>query len=248
MQLFKTEGPGIVAAFGVPNFSPFDVSAAMTDLGVGHVLVWREGFKLKIKECGDVEGQTALPVIVDSIKLFRRMKNRGRYVVYVVDAMSALQLSNITEIVQTSPLEKSLRQTLIATKPKVKKEPVWELKTREPSLMDYVNLAVKPSQLNDFQTLVCKINPYSLRKEIQGLFIGYLASTVSARVLKSKLSSSYKLSPLLDLMKAERTQELKDAVAKVKSGADLEAICGELDFESFEIMYIIKASAARTVE
>lgn len=248
MKRFRTDAPGVVSAFGVPNFSPFDVSAALTDLGVGHAVAWREGPNLRLQENGDSEGQTALPIVVDSVKLFKRLDLRGRYVVYVVDAMSALQLSNITEIVQTTPLEKSIRQTLVASKPKAKKEPAWILQVKEPSLMDYVNTAVKPSQLNDFQTLVNKIHPYPLRKEVQGMFIGYLASTIKVKDLRHKLDSSYKLTPLLDLMKAPRTKELREAVAKVKAGADLEKMCIETGFESFEIMYIIKASAARATE
>lgn len=249
-EQFKTEDEGILAAYGVPDHSPYDISTVLSGIGVGHTIMWREGLTTKsktIKSNGST--QKAWPIIVDSVRLLPLLKLHGRYIAYVTDARAALSLSNINNSMwdETTdvPFAKAIKQSL---KVKVRDVPDWSLTRREPSLMEYVNKAVKPSQLNDFQTLVCKINPYTLRKEIQTMFIGYLASVVKGSTLKAKLNSSYRLAPLLELMKAERTQELRKAVAQVKSGTDLEKVCLETDFESFEIMYILKASAARSAE
>lgn len=248
---FKTEDDGILAAYGVPDHSPYDISTVLSGLGVGHTIMWREGLATKSKTIeAQKEGQKSWPIIVDSVRLLPLLKLHGRYIAYVTDARAALSLSNIDNSMwagstDNSQFLKAIKQSL---KVRVRDVPKWSLTRREPSLMEYVNKAVKPSQLNDFQTLVCKINPYTLRKEIQTLFIGYLASSVKGSVLKAKLNSSYRLAPLLDLMKAERTQELRKAVAQVKAGADLEVVCTETDFESFEIMYILKASAARSAD
>jgi hypothetical protein len=103
--------------------------------------------------------------------------------------------------------------------------------------MDFVNEVSKPSVLNGIQTHVYKIQPYSLRKEVQGLIIGYFQSKVSKQTMTRSLQRSFKTEPLIPLLLA--AANIRDAVAMLK-GSDVDTVSQLTGVQTFELLYLSK--------
>jgi hypothetical protein len=141
----------------------------------------------------------------------------------------------------------SLASALVSLHSEYPEKNTWMLKTVEPSLMDYVNTAVKPSHLSEYQKLVYKINPYALRKEVQDMCIAYMVGAVKPKVLKAKLDTSFKLQPLQDLMFSPEANKIKTSVLIAKEDLKcVDSICKANGLSSFDVLYWVKAWATRS--
>ncbi len=241
--------PGVLGGLGIVDRAPSEVSEVLLRLNMSHTMAWRDGFRnCATHVYGTAKEQPIWPVVVDSLKTLTKMTLSGRYLYLVVDSRAEVSNTNLSnwmwpEKRTHETFTENLTSVLIASHKSAGCS--WVLKVDEPSLMDYVNTAVKPSQLTEFQTLTCKINPYSLRKEVQDLCIMYMVGSAKDKALKAKLGSNFRLQPLLDLMRHPRTQELRSATLRTLAGELIGPVCKEMAFETFEVMYFIKAAELR---
>ena len=118
----------------------------------------------------------------------------------------------------------------------------WSLINKEPSTLDYVNSATKPSLVNKLQTEVYKLTPYALRKEVQQLMIAYLAGTASYTAMHKKLKSSLKLQRLGELLHLPKAKELREAVLMLNT-TSVEDVAKKTGFETFELLYLSRSNA-----
>lgn len=232
-----------LAAFGVVDHAPLELSDVLKSLNMSHTYVWRDGFRINSMDIdGGRKEQPVWPVIVQNVKTLDKVGSGGRFVYFVTDSRAALSHTNINAALwpenrKDHHFNDCMRWVLIHSH---KKNEEWVLQKNEPTLMDYVNSATKPSQLNNLQSLFYKINPYALRKEIQILCISYLAGYTSHKLMREKLKSSLKFADLLELMESPKTKALRDAVARVRT-EPIEKVVKETGAASFELMYLIKS-------
>ena len=190
------------------------MSIALQDLNVSHSIRWTN--KLRFVSCGFPQ-----PKLVHITNDIHRLKSGA--INFVVASFGELALTNF-------PLMVDVKSALL--------NPVeTDVVVSRPSVMDYVNTITKPSLLGDIQTLVHKIQPYSLRKETQAMVIAYFAGTVSKSALEKALKRSYKTIALVELIK--KSSALKNAVQllKTNSAEEVEALT---DVPAFELRYISK--------
>jgi hypothetical protein len=239
----------VLAAFGIVDRAPLQVSDALRQLNMSHTYAWRDG----VRYCStDINGlcreQPVWPIIVDSLRTLSKMQVKGPYVYLVVDSRAALATTNLGTYLWPEKRDHtfltSLRDALVIA---AGRPDDWKLAVNEPSLMDYVNTATKPSQLTDIQSLLFKISNYPLRKEVKTLCISYLAGTASLSAVKAKLNSNLKLAPLLTVMLDDRTKRLKDAVAMLKT-THIDKVVKETGIQSFELLYVMKSAAGAQEE
>jgi len=165
-------------------------------------------------------------------------------VVFVTDARAALCQTNISsQLWPENRLLFDIKQDLKHVLKSAHRDDFeWELKIKNPTIMDYVNTAVKPSFLNDLGTLFYKISNYQQRKEIQKLCIGYLASSTPKNKMLSALKANLKFEAILNLMTSDKAQELKDAVAQLKTDP-VDVVANRTGLATFELLYVSKSAA-----
>lgn len=242
-----------LAAFGIVDQAPLYVSDALRVLKMSHTYAWRDGLRTCSTEVnGLCKQQPVWPVVVDSVRTLQKIGAGGHFVFFVVDSRAALSHTNISNALwpETYPEDMSfldaMKACLVSTKGL---KPSWEFERKEPSLMDYVNAAVKPSFLSDLQSQMYKINPYAFRKEVQAMCILYLAGRKSQKAMKAMLKTNLRLYYLLELMTSEKAQQFRDAVLRLhkelmirphKDAVDM--IVKETGFMSFELLYVYKSA------
>lgn len=117
-----------------------------------------------------------------------------------------------------------------------------KLKLSVPSVMDYVNMAVKPSYLMGVQTALYRISNHNTRKIAQAAIIKYLDSKMSWRQLRALLKGNLTTEPLVEIMQSPLAAELQQAVLRVREGQDIRVVEAESSFVSFDILYVIRSS------
>lgn len=230
----------VLHAYGVLA-SPFDVSTSLADLGISHSLA-SNTLRSELSEKEHAEEQPAWPIILPSIKFVTRYTcDRRHQILLICDSLAQLSLTNI-RILDPRDIHYSLKRALEhAVKNPFERD--WKLETTEPTFEQYVKSATKPSFLNGIQTELYKITPYDLRKQVQGLVIGYLAGVESRTKLYAKLNSSYKLDRIKELLNDPKCGQLKHAVQMYTKGGDVEVIAMETSCPTFEILYLSKSAA-----
>lgn len=235
--------------FDIP---PLYMSEALKRLNVSHTITGYQGFRLlRLDVYGSARQQPAWPVIVDGLRALHKIptvlgsqfaQDYPRLIYFVTDARAALASTNIGQHLwedhrKEQTLEQAIKAFLWDTSTNNEE---WTFQPSEPSVLDYVKIASKPSFLNDIQTTIYKITPYALRKEVQLMCISYLAGHLGPQPLKHKLKSSFKLSGLLDLMSSPKARELREAVGllRTKTVDEVVKISG---FQSFELLYVTRS-------
>jgi hypothetical protein len=232
----------ILSAFGIPDYSPLQVSELLKYLSMSHTL---EGGYVRHLTCtvdGLCKEQPVWPIVVDRIKAIPRIRTTtDRQVLFVCDSRAALSQTNLgTELWPEHRGIETLR-TLKKVLVQSNKSKGWTLTTSEPTTLEYVESASKPSYLNLIQTLLYKLTPYALRKEVQHLVISYLAGTASYTALNKKLRSSLKLQDLSVLLNDPKAKELRAAVSLLSS-MSVEEVAKTTGFQTFEILYISRSN------
>lgn len=236
----------ILGAYGVVDLAPLQVSDILRRLNMSHTFAFRQGVRYNTLSIdGLTKEQPVWPVITDSVRTMERMQlEEGRYVYFVVDSRAALSHTNITRVMwpeerEDRTITEAIKAVLVHSH---KRNLHWEYLKKEPSLMDYVNYATKPSFLNNIQTQFYKINPYALRKEVQILCISYLAGYTSYTEMKRKLKSNLKFQALFELVDSTKAKELRAAVEMTKNKS-VEQVAKETGFATFELLYIKNSGA-----
>ena len=237
----------IIGALGIVDYPPYKVSAALTELKLSHTFFYRHGLRYaNFTVDGLCKSQPIWPIILDNVKNIPKVevKKGGGNVLIVVDSRASLSNTNIStslwpEYRTEDWIGKDLAKQLVELQ---KKNQEWVYKSIEPSLMDYVNTASKPTSVSILQSLFYKITPYSLRKEVQSACIAYLANKSSKTKLDGLLKSSIKLEQVKNAMNDSRMKELKVAVANYQSGMSVDEVAKASGFATFEILYVSKSA------
>ena len=233
----------ILAAYGILDYSPIQVSEFLRRLRMSHTL---EGGLRHLTHTLDglCKEQPLWPIVVDKVKAIHKLRMKTeRTILLVCDSRAALSTTNVrTELWpehRGSDMVDALKAAMLATN---KNSCEWELTNNEPSTLDYVNSATKPSFVNLLQTEIYKLTPYALRKEVQQVVIAYLAGTASYTSMHKKLKSSLKLQTLAGLMHLPKAKELREAVLML-GGASVEEVAKKTGYETFELLYLSKSNA-----
>jgi hypothetical protein len=232
----------ILAAYGILDYSPIQVSEFLRRLRMSHTV--EGGIRQSYTVDGLCKEQPVWPVIVDKVKAIPKVScDRGHSVLFVCDSRAALSTTNLS--ISLWPDHRS-PDTLAAFKTSLviasKNAEGWDLISKEPSTLDYVNSATKPSLVNKLQTEVYKLTPYSLRKEVQQLMIAYLAGTASYSAMHKKLKSSLKLQRLAELLHLPKAKELREAVLML-GNSSVEEVAKKTGFETFELLYLSRSNS-----
>ncbi len=232
----------ILGAFGVVDYPPLQVSEALHELNMSHSIAGSTRNQ-RITYDGLSIQQPVWPVIVDSIESMMKVRTkRERLVYFVCDSRAALATTNIYRNLwpenRVGDLRAELKNALITSRGLNN----WVLTRDDTTITDYVNIATKPSILNDIQSAFYKINPYQLRKEIQLLCIGYLSGHASFTEMKRSLTSNFKLERIYKLMVDDRAKALRQATMML-SNMKVEEAAKLTGFDTFELLYISKSSA-----
>jgi len=220
----------IVHAYGICESSPLVVSDTLRALNISHSLAGVP-FDLGFPQPYEV-------VILNKAYI---PKSKTQQVVFICAPAAILKTTNL-RLLKCDDLYNTLKEALIYAS-KHPFNPGWELQNNPKSILDFVNLATKPSYLNKLQESLYKITPYSLRKEAQTLIISYLASKASRKDLFAKLNSSWKFATLKELLDDPKAVKLKDAVSMYYKVNDEVKVAEATGFETFEILYIARSAA-----
>lgn len=231
-----------IQAYGVLA-SPLQLSVEFADVGVSHVLI-DASLHARPTVKNVAKKQPAWPIIIPSLTALKRhWLEYDQQILYVCGSMDELKTTNLRII---KDWKASLRRSLIyAVANPLPSD--WELVVKEPTMEDFVHGATKPSFLNHIQAEIYKLTPYDLRKTVQAMVIAYLAGVSPFGPLKLKLASSYKLDGLKALMANPQCQVLRNAVADYRKTGDEEAVAKMHGVETFEIMYLVKSSAKKSI-
>lgn len=232
----------ILGAFGVVDYPPLQVSEALHELNMSHSIAGSIRSQ-RITYDGLSTQQPVWPVIVDSIESMLKVRTkRDRLVYFICDSRAALATTNIYRNLwpenRAGDLRTGIKNALVTSRNLNQ----WTLTRDETTITDYVNIATKPSILNDIQSAFYKINPYSLRRETQLLCIGYLSGYASFTEMKRNLTSNFKLERIYKLMVDERAKALRQATMMLSS-MKVEEAAKLTGFDTFELLYISKSSA-----
>lgn len=236
MEEKKTQ---IVKAWAVSKWTPAQVTEALTDLRVSHTVVgWSPKLhKLRHQRIDGLNPrQPAWPIVTHSVKDIPRIRvKKTRQILFVCDSIPALSHANLCPLPDLPTLERSIKKALQVM------DDDWSLTFNEPNIQDFVALASKPSFLNQVQTAIYKINPYSDRKIIQSKVIMFLGGKLSIPSLRETLRSSYKYDPIRELLNKPEAVALKNAIDRVRAGEEGDLVAEEMGIEAFDISYILSS-------
>lgn len=227
----KSEKSAIV--FATPLYSSWQLSDALTQLRVSHSV------------CAKRKTQPPM------VRNLRRQQPRWVHVTtdvrdiksgsvnFITASYAELSLTNYPRLREDlGDIDATLRHALnnlVSTVPRVE--------SRQP--MDYVNEVSKPSLLNNIQTQLYKIQPYSLRKETQASVLSYFASKTSRNKIVRELERSFKTTGLIPLI--DEGAKLRDAVARLKQ-EPLELVAEQTGISTFDLLYLSKVRSKEIEE
>lgn len=233
----------ICGAYGMANHSLIEVSETLKRLHVSHTIAGGLRY-LQMDIDGLCDEQPAWPVVTD-LRSVRRGRvhqiNRTPMILFVCGSRAELAQTNLQRDLWNLdhvPFHLQLGTALKSVDLNWKFEFVENSKTVD----DYVKAASKPSFLSDLITLILKVHPYDLRKEIQATCIGYLDSRVSwAKVRRLLKGAGPRPQLIYEVMQKDAVEKLKAAVAQFRQGREVNALAKEAGLDQFEIMYVVKS-------
>src|SRR5690606_19140311 len=227
-----------VAAFGVSGIAPMYISRALSQLTVSHLTcgydrsVFRHRTTRVKAQCTE---PPALPVICVGLDAINKFKSSyHRHVLFVCDCADILRHPSSQPLPGkgTDILSERVKSALLAP---------WDsnmtVKVDAPSFLDYVDKASKPSLLRDIQTLVYKITPYALRKEIQHAVLQYLDGRISRKALFLLLDKTLRGPQLKALLQGPSAQILICALKEAKS-KDTQSVADSYSIDVFDLNFV----------
>lgn len=209
--------------FATPVYSAWEISDALSQLRVSHSILVKKTTPPLVRNLS--RPQPKWVHVSASVYDLRRGS-----VNFITASYAELSLTNYPRFPESMDLDAGLRHMLqnpVLTAPSVTKmRPI-----------DYVNQVSKPSLLNNIQTQVYKIQPYSLRKETQAMILDFFGSKISKKTMVYALRRSFKTAGLIPLM--EQGLALRDAVARLKSES-VEAVAQDTGIPTFDLLYLSK--------
>lgn len=238
----------MIKAYGISDASPHEVSDILDELGILHTIIGGKPVRPFEIKTGVMNSDTTV-YIISGIRNIHRIAPPTKDAIYFVCcSKTTLEESNLS--VALSPdsrsmdLPSAIGVALVATF-----EPHWKLEIKQPALIDFVTMAVKPMFVNQLQKLVQSITPYAKSKEARSLCVSYLCGETSREEMLIHLTGSLKFSAIAELMRTEKADQLRSAIGEYKSNTKpLERICEQYGFETFEILYPVNSNSAGEAE
>lgn len=239
----------ILSAFGLVDTSPHELSMVLRDLHMSHSLVGGRPRTLFRTVNGLCSQQPVWPIVIDGVKTIHKVQSkRSRLVYFVCDSRAALASTNVSQRMwpdhRSGTLTDAVVSSLMLAAQWGSTNTPWALKRKDLTIAEYVDIATKPSFLNDIQTALYKITPYGLRKEVQEQIIDYLAGHMAYTALNRKLKSSLKLETLQYLLSMDKAKAFRDAVLALRNST-IDEVAKAHGFETFELLYISSSYAKR---
>ena len=214
---------------GTHKFSILQLSEILKSLRLTH-LVYRSHSGESNLGLKERVGEGKAPILVaDGLSSIRKKKG----LIIVSAPLAELQSTNIPKLAGedlVSEIEEAMEMEDI------------ELKIKPPSIMHYVNTAVKPSFLMGVQTTLYQIPNPAVRKAAQTAVIQFLDTSLGLAALCKMLKSNLTTEPLIPLVNSPTSLALREAVARYRKGEDILQIEAETKFMSFDILYIARSS------
>lgn len=216
-----------IAVWGSVAHSEWDISDALRELHVSHTVDPRD----KTKACQIVNVGYPQPKHVHVTTTLKTVMPQA--VNFIVASYGALSDTNIPNLpfARERGLEDALKIALRSLQ-------TTSVKVTKLTHVDYINQIAKPSLLNKIQTEILRIQPYSLRKEVQALTLDYFNSKIAKKTIMSFLNRSLRLEKLRNVINLG--DDLRAAVSLL-SNMDAEAIQIQTGVPSFDIMYLYSA-------
>lgn len=212
-----------VLVWGTSKYSLWELSQALRALRVSHSVDSPLQKKRKQVRLGFAQPKTVHltsnldGLVLDAVNL-------------VSAALGALVDTNFKPF-PDSDLETALKQILVEGTGIVPKRVKRDA-------ANYVENLAKPSLLNKMQTEINRIQPYDLRKQVQGWTLDYFNHRLSIRAMMRLLERSSKTERLKPMFKEGIA--LREAVGLLKT-KPIEIVEKETGFSSFELLYLTKA-------
>lgn len=231
-----------IQAFGAP-VAPYDLSMILKDLGISHSVHVKDR-KNQIPYIKHVAStQPYWVAVISKVQALNTAMPKKPYVLFICDSVARLKTCNVGLLPFNACNANTIKEALVYAQ-NHRIENGWRLNETSPSIDDFVSVASNPSFLNFMETVRQKINPYDLRKAVQPYLIAYLDSRISLRKLMEYLKRSHKYERLIEVIKDPQAKNLRDAVEFFKNNRmDSEAVGDKFGIDSFDINYILKASA-----
>ncbi len=238
----------MIKAYGISNAAPHEVSAILDELEWPHTIIGgKPSLPFEIKT--GVLNSTTTIYVISGIRNIHRITPPTRDAVYFVCcAKTTLEESNLSLALSPDSGFPDLKSA-IQMAPLITWESDWILEIKQPDLLDFVKMAVKPMFVNQLQKLVQSITPYAKSKEARSLCVSYLCGETSREEMLIHLTGSLKFSAIAELMRTEKAAQLRAAIAEYKSNTKpIERICEQYGFESFEILYPVNSNSVGDAE
>lgn len=228
--------------FNLLNTSPNAISAVLKKLGVWHGLVIKDtGLKIhKIRGTIPQKEQPLNVVVLSSLDSLNKLEPVVPTVVlcsFPESLLSCIDGEVCTLECNDQNIEDRVRfalwEALVPSTIKVK------LLKKLPH--EHIESVSPPSFLDKYQTIQCKINPYSLRTQAHKMAVGFIAGYVSKLEATRFFNSSLKFTAMKEIVFSEEGTKLKDAISQVKAGASVEQVAEQTKIDQFEITYLMKA-------
>jgi hypothetical protein len=238
----------MIKAYGISDASPHEVYAILDELGILHTIIGGKPVRPFEIKTGVMISDTTVYVISGIRNIHRITPPTEHAIYFVCCSKTTLAESNLSDALspesRSMDLPSAISFALIATF-----EPDWKLEIRQPGLLDFVKMAVKPMFVNQLQKLVQSITPYAKSKEARSLCVSYLCGETSREEMLTHLTGSLKFSAIAELMRTEKASQLRSAIGEYKSNTKpIERICEQYGFESFEILYPVNSNSAGDAE
>lgn len=238
----------MIKAYGISDASPHEVSDILDGHRIPHTIIGGKPVRPFEIKTGVLNSDTTVYVISGIRNIHRITPPTKDAIYFVCCSKTTLEESNLSVALSTDSRPMSLKDAigiaLIANF-----EPDWKLEIRQPALIDFVTMAVKPMFVNQLQKLVQSITPYAKSKEARSLCVSYLCGETSREDMLTHLTGSLKFSAIADLMRSEKASQLRAAICEYKSNTKpIERICEQYGFETFEILYPVNSNSAGDAE
>ncbi len=238
----------MIKAYGISDAAPHEVSAILDELEWPHTIIGGKPSRPFEIKTGVLNSDTTIYVISGIRNIHRITPPTKDAVYFVCCAKTTLEESNLSLALSHASGFTDLKSA-IQMAPIMTWEADWTLEIKQPGLLDFVQMAVKPMFVNQLQKLVQSITPYAKSKEARSLCVSYLCGETSREEMLIHLTGSLKFSAIAELMRTEKAAQLRAAIAEYKSNAKpLERICDQYGFESFEILYPVNSNSAGDAE
>lgn len=222
----KSLKPVEVLCWATPSYSSWEVSNALSGLNVSHTV--RISSTLAHEKINLGFPQPRAVHVTDRVKdLVVGSVN------FISGSYAELSSTNIPRFPEPGQYElpTALKMMLESTRGS------FILRVNSLSALDYVAMVSRPSLLNSIQTLIYKIQPYSLRKDVQDLVLRYFTGQISKTSTKNFLKNSLRTTGLIPLI--EGGDALRDAVMRAKH-EDVEVVAAETGIAVFDLTYLGK--------